>query len=113
MPPIRRPKRQQGPKAKAISERIVLPDKLKPILYPQRTYTQFQKLCVLTFLEHHRIPLARRGEYHPTTQQEASDLYKIPQKTITDWVRQKAHIEGRGTNSAVKTIAEVHVGYTK
>jgi len=113
MPPIRSPKRQLGPKAKSISERILLPDQLKPIQYPQRTYIQFQKLGVLTFLEHHQIPLARRGEYRARTQQEASNLYKIPQITISDWIRQRGQIEGRGRNSAVKRVEEVRMGYTK
>lgn len=111
MPPIRSPKRQRGPKAKTISERILLPHQLQPIRYPERTYSQFQKLRVLTFLEHHRIPLARGGEYRPPTQQEASDLYKVPQRTISDWVRKKGKIEGRGRNSAVRK--EDGVGYTK
>ena len=115
MPPIRSPKCQRGPKANSNSERILLPDQLKPIQYPQRTYSQFQKLRVLIFLEHHQIPLARKGEYRPPTQQEASNLDEIPQRTISDWVRQRGQIEERGRtrNSAVKRVEEVGMGCTK
>jgi len=102
MPPIRSPKCRRGPKAKTIKQRTLSPVELKPIQYPQRTYSQSQKLRVLTFLEHHDIPLRWPGEYRKPTQQEASDMYHIPQRTISTWVKRRKQIEGVGKNSHIK-----------
>ncbi|RPA90955.1 DDE-domain-containing protein [Choiromyces venosus 120613-1] len=105
MPPIRSPKRRRGPKAKPICERNLTQQELKPIQYPERTYSQSQKLRVLVFLEHHQIPLQRPGEYRRPTQQEASDTYQVPQRTISDWTRKKDKIEQIGKDSPVKKAA--------
>jgi len=112
MSPIRTTKSQRrGPKAKSIKQRTFNSVDLKPIQRPERSYSQYQKLRVLTFLEHHSIPLARPGEYRHPTQQEAADLYQIPQRTISDWVRNKKKIEGIGKNSPQRK--EETAGFTR
>ena len=109
MPPIRKPKIHRGPKAKTIVQRQFT---LKPIQYIERTYSQGQKLRVLTFLEHHEIPLLFQQGYRQPTQQEASDMYQIPRRTISDWVRKKKEIEKVGKNSPVKK-QEGELGYSR
>jgi len=109
MPPIRKPKIHRGPKAKTIVQREFT---LKPIQYIERTYSQSQKLRVLTFLEHHEIPLLFQQGYRQPTQQEASDMYQIPRRTISDWVRKKKEIEKVGKNSPVKK-QEGELGYSR
>ena len=109
MPPIRKPKIHRGPKAKTIVQREFT---LKPIQYIERTYSQSQKLRVLTFLEHHEIPLLFQQGYRQPTQQEASDMYQIPRRTISDWVRKKKEIEKVGKNSPVKK-QEGELGYSQ
>ena len=98
---------RRGPKAKPIEDRILTPFNLKPIRYPERTYSQMQKIRVLTFLEHQEIPLTRNGEYRKPTQLEASDFYQIPQRTISDWVRKKEKIAGLGKRSPVKMAEDL------
>jgi len=99
MSPIRTLKRKRGPNAKQIKERTLRSYDLSPIMRPKRTYSQNQKLRVLTFLAHHSIPLAEPGKYRNPTQQEAANFYRIPLSTINDWVRKKGQIEGVGRNS--------------
>ena len=99
MSPIRTLKRKRGPKAKPIEERTLRSYDLSPIMRPKRTYSQNQKLRVLTFLAHHSIPLTEPGKYRNPTQQEAANFYRIPLSTINDWVRKKSQIEGVGRNS--------------
>jgi len=102
MPPIRTSKGRPGPKAKLISSRQLKDKDLKPIVYVERTYSQKQKIRVLVFLNHHQIPLPRPSEYRSPTQREAAELYKIPQHTISDWVRGQQKIEEIGEGSPVK-----------
>jgi len=99
---IRSPKKRRGPKPKTLATRELRDQDLKPIRYPERTYSQNQKLRVLTFLEKHQIPLQRLGQYRQPTQQEASDLYQIPRRTISDWVQKRSTIEKLGRDSRVK-----------
>ena len=58
MPPVRSSK-PRGPKLKTLKERQLSPRDLKPIQYPERSYSQSQKLRVLVFLEHHEMPISR------------------------------------------------------
>jgi len=102
MASIRSPKRRQAPKVKPIDQQILSANGLKPIQHPQGTYSQSQKLRVLTFLEHHRIPLRLSGECRKPTQQEASDMCHIPRRTISTWVKRGIQIEGVGKNSQIK-----------
>ena len=104
LPQLQAVKTRRGPKAKSISERTLRPKDLRPIRYPEHTYSRYQKVRVLLFLEHYRIPVStRRGGYlrHPS-QQEASDVYNVPRRTISDWVKDKKLIESVGINSPDK-----------
>jgi len=109
MPPIRKPKIHRGPKPKTIAERQFT---IKPIQYIERTYSQSQKLRVLMFLEHHEISLPFERGYRQPTQQEASEVYQIPRRTISDWVKKKKEIERVGKNSAIKK-QEGELGYSR
>ena len=111
MAAIRSPKRRRGPKVKPIAERQLSKKDMKPIVYPERTYSQSQRLRVLTFLENHQIPLSNPREFRKRTQQEASDLYHIPRRTISDWVRKKADIKRVGRGS--QKVMEEWEGYTQ
>jgi len=92
MPPIQSTKSRRGPKAKPMANRQLRKQDLKPIVYVERTYSQKQKIRVLVFLSHHQIPLLRPGQYRSPTQREAAELYKIPQGTVSDWVRSQQRI---------------------
>ena len=59
-------------------------------------------LRVLTFLKYHPIPLRWPGEYRKPTQQEAYNMYHIPQRTISTWVKKREMIERVGKNSHIK-----------
>jgi len=99
----------------AIHERQLTQQELQPIVHPERTYSQHQKLRVLTFLTNHQIPLPYPGDqrYRLPTQQEASDLYLIPRRTISDWVRKKEVIEKYGKRSRVRKDSNEEVGYSR
>jgi len=105
MPPERTSKRR-GPKPETVTERQLTGRDMRPIRYPERSYSQSEKLQVLVFLEHHKIPIARLGiqeaTYRSPTLQEASDVYQIPRRTICDWVKKKKRIEKIGSNSTVR-----------
>jgi len=105
MPPVRRPKTRRGPKPKTIGQRKLSERILKPVIYPERTYTQWQRIRVLVFLEHYRIPCAQGNKSRNPSQQEAAEIYGVPQRTISDWVRKKKQIEGVGENALVRTEA--------
>ena len=105
------PKRHYGPKVKPIAKRQLSKKDQKPIVYPERTDSQNQRLRVLTFLENHRIPLSNPEELQKPTQQEASDFYQIPHRTISDWVQKKAEIERVGRGS--QKVKEEWDGYTR
>lgn len=98
-------KKQRGPKAKSISERILKERSLNPIVRIERTYSQRQKIRVLTYLEHHQIPLRAPGKFRKPTQQEAEDQFNIPRRTISEWARKKKEIEGTGINTSRRAQA--------
>lgn len=82
----------RGPKPKMIKDRILKLEDLKPILRAECSWSQRQKIRVLVFLYHHRIPI-KSGRYRGPTQQEASEIYGVPQRTISGWVQKQTEIE--------------------
>ena len=104
MAPIRTSKLRRGPKPKPIGERILRERDLNPIVRPKRTYNQKHRIRVLIFLEHYRIPLPEPGKLRPPTQQEASKRYKIPQRTISEWVKKKNLIEEGGSKAPAREV---------
>lgn len=96
-----------GPKPKKIKDRILKTEHITPIQRPERYWSQRQKTRVLVFLYHHRIPVYVVGRshdihswcYRAPTQQEASEIYQVPQRTISDWVRKQDAIESYSINS--------------
>lgn len=84
-------KLHRGPKSKTIKDRILKPQDLKPIRRPECSWSQWQKIRLLVFLYHHRIMM--KIGYRNPTQQEASDIYGVPQRTIRGWVRKQEEIE--------------------
>jgi len=103
---------RKGPKAKPIHERNLSQQELTPILYPERTYSQSQRIRVLTFLESHQIPISPLGGHRKPTQTEASERYQIPQRTISHWVRRKKKIEEFGKRSTVRKMVEESSRYS-
>lgn len=92
-------KSHHGRKPKLIKHRILKLEDLKPIR-PERSWSPRQKLRVLVFLYHHQIPINSTirnystAEYRALTQLEASEIYGVPQRTISEWVGKQAQIEG-------------------
>ena len=93
MPTIQSPKCHRGLKVKPIAKRKLSKKDLKPIVYPERTDSQNERLRVLNFLENRQIHLSNPREFLKLTQQEATDLYYIPRHIIQNWVRMKAEFE--------------------
>jgi len=69
-------------------------------------------LPVATLLNNRIVTLLFQQGYRQPTQQEASDMYQIPRRTISDWVRKKKEIEKVGKNSPVKK-QEGELGYSR
>lgn len=98
-----RDKPRRGPKPKSIKDRILKPTDLKPIQKHTSSWSQRQKIRVLVFLYHYRIPIdpairsyslaSSPNPYRSPTQQEASEIYRVPQRTICEWVRKQEQIE--------------------
>jgi len=99
MPSRRITKRKPRPKPKSISERVLDERSINPIMRVERTYSQWQKIRVLTYLKHQQIPLKRPGKFRKPTQQEAADQFQIPRRTISEWVNKKEGIERVGINT--------------
>lgn len=101
-----------GPKPKLIRDRILKPSDIIPIRFQQRTWSQQQKVRALVFLYHHRIPVeivvkglkVGTGDFRCPTQIEASDLFGVPQRTLSDWVRKQDTIESLAKFSSVRTL---------
>lgn len=87
-----RSQQRRGPKPKPIKDRQLKPSNLRPIQRLEISWSQKQKLRVLVFLYHHRIP-TRFGQYRSPTQQEAAEIFQVPQPTISEWVRNQKKIE--------------------
>jgi hypothetical protein len=75
-----------GPKPKPLEERKYTPR--PPIKRVVRRFSREKQIEVLMFLTHHRVKMDN-GSYRPPTQPEASRWFKIPQQTISRWVRNK------------------------
>lgn len=88
-------KPHHGSKSKLIEDRVLKPEDLKPIRRPEHSWSQQQKLRVLMFLYHHRIPI--NDTVRAPTQVEASEIYGVPQRTISGWVQRQNKIEGPST----------------
>lgn len=92
-------KPRHGRRLKLIKDRILKLEDLRPIRRPERSWSQRQKLRVLVFLYHHRIPICSTirsystAQYRSPTQLESSEIYGVPQRTISDWVRKQSQIE--------------------
>lgn len=101
------PSHRPGPKPKKIQDRVLRPQDLKIIQRPERSWSQQQKIRVLVFLYHHRITYQAVGRHdsvgpkpwqsRPPTQQEASEIYRVPQNTISNWVRMQDSIESHSS----------------
>ena len=104
MPSTRIIRRKRGPKPKLISERKLDKRSIKPIVRVERTYSHRQKIGVLTYLEHHRIPLQNEEKFHQPTQQEAADKFQLPRRTISNWVKKKGRIEKAGINTKGRAL---------
>ena len=103
-------KKKRGPKLKLISERILDKRSIKPIILVEQTYSQWQKIHILNYLEHQQIPLQHKGKFPQPTQQEAADKFQIPRRTISNWVKKKGGIEKVGINTKGHTL-DPDVGY--
>lgn len=107
-----KPHTRPGPKPKLIRDRILKPSDIIPIRFQQRTWSQQQKVRALVFLYHHRIPVeivvkglkVATGDFRCPTQIEASDLFGVPQRTLSDWVRKQDTIESLAKSSSVRTL---------
>lgn len=96
-----------GPKPKKIKDRVLKPQDMKPIRRRESSWSQRQKIRVLVFLFHHRVPYYAVGrhdeinswQYRAPTQKEASEIYRVPQMTISNWVRKQERIESHSTHA--------------
>ncbi|KAG0134227.1 hypothetical protein HOY82DRAFT_637804 [Tuber indicum] len=106
-------RKKPGPKPKKIHERHSNAAKIKAVRRPEKTWSQAQKIRVLTFLHHNQIPTTPTIRpssntpdiFRPPTQTETSKHFGIPQRTISEWVKDKENIEslGGGTHKTVCT----------
>lgn len=108
--------RRRGPKPKLIKDRVCKLEDMRPILHPKRFWSQRQKIRVLVFLYHYRIPLninllipTTLSEYRAPTQDEASKIFGVPQTTISEWVRKQHEIETHGSTSSVRSPRKVTI----
>ena len=100
-------KKKRGPKPKKISERHFNSTKIKPKMRQQHTWGQAQKIKVLSYLHHYQIPtpstihapLSSTSSFHLPTQAEASKQFGVPQRTISEWIKNKENIESLGDGS--------------
>lgn len=101
-------RKRRGPKPKQIKDRELKLEDMRPIRRPERSWSQRQKIRVLVFLYHHRIP-TKREEYRSPTQQEAADVFCVPQRTISEWVKNQKKIEQYGMTSGVRSARTVQI----
>lgn len=107
------PSHTRGPKPKRIHERQLRPDDIRPIHRLEYSWSQKQKIRVLVFLYHHRIPTTNPQtgltEYRAPTQLEASSIFRVPQSTISYWVRNQETIESYGYSNPVHSPHTVSI----
>lgn len=96
---------------------------MKPIHRREISWSQAQKVRVLTYLTHHRIPIepdiripatsasaestcSEVNLFRSPTQTEASQLFGVPQRTISEWVKKEKNIESiaGGTHPRLRTF---------
>jgi len=100
-------KKKRGSKPKKISERYFNSSKIKPKMRQQHSWSQAQKIRVLSYLHHYQIPtsptihspLSSTSSFHLPSQAEASKQFGVPQCTISEWVKNKENIESLGDGS--------------
>lgn len=97
-----KPQVRPGPKPKLIKDRVLKPDGIRAVR-SQRSWSQQQKIRALVFLYHHRIPLAS-GKLRAPTQAEASLLFGVPQRTLSDWVKKQDRIELVARSSSLRSL---------
>ena len=98
--PRAKAKQRPGPKPKALENRVY---KVRgPIRRVERSYSREKKIEVLIFLMH-RLPKGGGEddgiEYRCPTQTEASQWFRIPQRTISEWLRNRVQIVGQKIGS--------------
>ncbi|RPA99425.1 hypothetical protein L873DRAFT_1843546 [Choiromyces venosus 120613-1] len=103
----RKKEKKRGPKPKRLYEHHSHAAKIKPPKRQEKAWSQAQKIWVLTFLFHHQVPTTptihssnnSADLLRPPTQIEASKLFGIPQRTISECVKNKEKIEGLGNGT--------------
>jgi hypothetical protein len=97
------PKRR-GPKPKKIADRKPL-EEVRVVKRDIKQYSRRKKLEVLVFLHHHRIQ-CEDGSFRSPTQKEAASIFKIPQQTISNWVRNEQRIvEGKAGSKRTRDVS--------
>lgn len=85
--PRAKAKQRPRPKPKTLENRVY--KARGPIRRVERSYSREKKIEVLMFLMHHRVPKDDDEddgiEYRCPAQTEASQWFKIPQRTIAEW----------------------------
>ncbi|RPA95607.1 hypothetical protein L873DRAFT_1845918 [Choiromyces venosus 120613-1] len=97
-------RKKRGPKPKRLHECHSHAAKIKPPKMQEKAWSQAQKIWVLIFLFHHQVPTTptihssnnSADLLRPPTQIEVSKLFGIPQRTISECVKNKEKIEGLG-----------------
>jgi hypothetical protein len=79
-------KTKPGPKPKKIEDRAPRNRDIRMAKRSIKQYSRRKKIEVLVYLQHHRI-LCDNGRLRSPTQTEAARTFRIPQQTISDWVR--------------------------
>jgi hypothetical protein len=95
-------KKKPGPKPKKIEDRA--PRNVRVAKRSIKQYSRRKKIEVLVYLQHHRI-LCDNGRLRSPTQTEAARTFRIPQQTISDWVRSEQKIiEGRAGSIRTREV---------
>jgi hypothetical protein len=97
-------KKKPGPKPKKIEDRAPRNRDIRVAKRSIKQYSRRKKIEVLVYLQHHRI-LCDNGQLRSPTQTEAARIFRIPQQTISDWVRSEQKIvEGRAGSTRTREV---------
>lgn len=85
---------------------------MTPIQRVEISWSQRPQFRVLVFLYHYQIPVYLVGQYdeinrwgsRTPTEQAASEIYGVPQRTISNWVRKQEMIESCGYGKISHTV---------
>lgn len=95
----------RGPKAKPIAERTIHEADMRPIIRPEIYWSHRQQVRVLVFLANHQIPTGDTlYPYRYPTQREASEVFRVPQPTISGWVSRQEKIETFGNGFKARSL---------